>query len=203
MATTGPTLQSARLVAALLVAATLTPLTGAATSESLPSLECESLAHQKVTLPAAAAGRVALLVIGFTRGSREAAAEWARRLRRDLGLDRADRVDRSMALFQLAVLEDVPSLLRGMVAAGIRRTLPKEEHDRFLLVLRGEAELKRLVSFAAPDDAYLVLLDRSGGVRLRKHGAAPRGSAPGASLSELVTLIRQLESGLRLSLPPR
>ncbi len=37
-------------------------------------------------------------------------------------------------------------------------------------VLHGEAELKRAVNYREPDDAYLVLLDRTGKVAQQIHG---------------------------------
>jgi hypothetical protein len=43
--------------------------------------------------------------------------------------------------------------------------------DRFVPILGDEAELKRLVSYQEPDDAYLVLLDRSGQIVSQRHGS--------------------------------
>ena len=62
-------------------------------------------------------------------------------------------------------------MLRGMAVSGIKSSIPKERWDRFVLVFRGEKELKQAVGFERADDAYLVVLDRTGSVRWRQHGA--------------------------------
>jgi hypothetical protein len=42
--------------------------------------------------------------------------------------------------------------------------------DHFVPVLQGESDLKKLVSFKEPDDAYLVVLDPAGQVVHQMHG---------------------------------
>ena len=41
--------------------------------------------------------------------------------------------------------------------------------DHFVPILEGEAELKRLVGYQEADDAYIVLLDRSGEIFGQRH----------------------------------
>jgi hypothetical protein len=48
----------------------------------------------------------------------------------------------------VAVLEDVPGFIRGMVTSGIRRGIPPAEQDRFVTLFRGEADLKRFVAYS-------------------------------------------------------
>lgn len=126
--------------------------------QAIPIIEGETLAGNKVSLPAAAAGRAALLIIGFTRGSQDQTKAWSLRAR-----------DRFPA-WSIAVLEDVPRLLRGMVTRGIRSGLPKEQHGRFVLVYQGEKQLKQAAGFGRPDDAYLLVIDGAGAVRWSFHG---------------------------------
>ena len=66
-------------------------------------------------LPAAAGGQSALLIIGFTHGSRAQTKVWSVRVR-----------DRFPA-WSIAVVEDVPSLLRGMVTHSLISGTPKEQ----------------------------------------------------------------------------
>jgi hypothetical protein len=42
--------------------------------------------------------------------------------------------------------------------------------DHFVPILQGEAELKKLVNYHEPDDAYLVVLDRAGRIDGQVHG---------------------------------
>jgi hypothetical protein len=68
------------------------------------------------------------------------------------------------------VLEDVPRFIRGMVTSSIRRGTPPGEQDRFVTLFQGEADLKRFMSYAVPDEAYLLLLDAKGEVQWHGHG---------------------------------
>jgi len=67
------------------------------------------------------------------------------------------------------VLEDVPRLIRGMVISGIKKGVPENERDHFVPVLQDEAALKKAVNYSAPDDAYLVILNRKGEVAQQMH----------------------------------
>lgn len=134
-------------------------------AEQLPKIAGENLLGKPVELPAAAAGHIAILILGFTHASQSQTKAWSQRLAQEFP-DSAP-----VTTYSLAVLEDVPRLVRGMAVHGISSGVPKEQRDRFLLVYRDEAELKQIAGFDRPDDAYLLLLDRGGEVRWRFHGA--------------------------------
>lgn len=53
----------------------------------------------------------------------------------------------------------------------MRKSVPATRRNRFVPILEDEAELKRLVSYKEPDDAYLVLLDRSGQIVAQRPGS--------------------------------
>jgi hypothetical protein len=130
----------------------------------MPKTEGQSLAGSKVVLPDAAAGKVAVLIFGFTKASKMPTGAWAKRLREDFGT-RAD-----FDLYQLPVLEDVPRFVRGMVISGIKKGVPENQRGHFVPILQGEAELKKFVHYNEPDDAYLVVLSRTGNVVDLSHG---------------------------------
>jgi hypothetical protein len=142
----------------------LAPQAGSESSEMMPKVEGESLSGQKVRLPEAASGKVAVLVFGFTKTSKVATSAWAKKLSADFS-NRAE-----FALYQLPVLEDVPRLVRGMVISSMRKGVPEKARDHFVPILSGEAELKKLVSYKESDDAYLVVLDRTGTIVQQTHG---------------------------------
>ncbi len=131
----------------------------------MPKIEGESLAGHQVVLPDAAAGRVAVLVFGFTKASKVPTSAWASKLLADF----ATRPD--FELYQLPVLEDVPRLFRGMVISGIKKGVPENKQDHFVPILQNEAELKRFVQYREPDDAYLAVLSRTGNIVEQSHGA--------------------------------
>lgn len=124
----------------------------------LPPLEGETLTGKKASLPAAANGRAALLILGFTHASQHQTKAWA------------DRVQKEFPTFSVAVLEEAPRLVRGMITHGIRSGVPKDQQDRFLLVYHGEKELKQAAGFDRPDDAYLLIIGPDGRIRWRYHG---------------------------------
>jgi hypothetical protein len=125
---------------------------------SIPRIEGETLSGKKVSLPGDLGSESALLIIGFTHASQGQVKAWS------------SRVHGRFPSWSIAVLEDVPRLVRGMVSHGIRGSVPKDQYDRFLLVYHGEKELKQAVEFDRPDDAYLLVIDRSGAIRWRFHG---------------------------------
>jgi hypothetical protein len=126
---------------------------------SVPNIQGETLSGKKLSLPGDAGTESSLLIIGFTHGSQAQTKAWGLRVR-----------DRYPA-WSIAVLEDVPRLVRGMVSHGIKGSVPKEQYDRFLLVYHGEKELKQAAGFDRPDDAYLLVIDRAGAIRWSFHGA--------------------------------
>jgi hypothetical protein len=131
----------------------------------IPKIEGENLIGQKVLLPDAAAGKVVVLIFGFTKSSKVPTSAWADKLYADFG------TRPEFALYQLPVLEDVPRLVRGMVISGIKKGVAENKRDHFVPILEGEAELKKFVHYHEPDDAYLVVLGRGGDTLTQIHGS--------------------------------
>jgi len=135
-----------------------------AQKQMMPRVEGESFAGRKVVLPDATKGHVAVLVFGFTKASKEPTHAWAEKILAEFGYPSA------FELYQLPVLEDVPRLIRGMVISGIKKGVPEKLRDHFVPIVQGESELKKLVGYKEPDDAYLVTLDPSGQIVQQVHG---------------------------------
>lgn len=131
----------------------LFPATLIAAETALP-LTAESLTGETVTLPQALQPQTNLLIIGFTRSSRQQTKLWATRLHDAC-------TGPKLACFDVAVIAGVPGLLKGFVAGRIRDNTPRERHARFLLVRDHEQAWRALVGFDAAheDDAWLLLLD--------------------------------------------
>lgn len=128
-------------------------------ADPFPTVDGENLLGAKVVLPDAFKGHPTVLVMGFTHGSQAETKDWSKRL------------VPAWDYYSVAVLEDVPRLVRGMAVAGIKSGVAENQRARFLLVFRGEKELKAAVGFERPDDAYIALLDGAGTIRWRFHGA--------------------------------
>lgn len=137
-----------------------------AAAQQFPRLEEENLNGQQVVLPDAASGRVAVFVMGFSKASKTPTEAWAKRVQSDFGKASG------FALYQMPVLEAVPKMIRGMVISGIKKGVPENERTHFVPVLHNEDELKKLVGFKGDDDAYIVVLDRTGKISYQTHGAS-------------------------------
>jgi hypothetical protein len=151
----------------------------------MPKTEGESLAGHTVVLPDAAAGKVAILIFGFTKASKVPTSAWAEKLQANLG----SRPD--LALYQLPVLEDVPRLFRGMVISGIKKGVAENKRDHFVPIVQGEAELKKLVRYKEPDDAYLIILGRGGHIIQQLHGT-PNDENYGQVKSAIESMLNQM-----------
>lgn len=136
----------------LLLAIGVTGAVSAAESASIfPTLPTRSLDGAAVRVPTDVADGPVLLIVGFTRASREQTKAWSQRVAA-AGMPIA---------YSVAVIEDVPGLLRGMVTRGMRKGVPVEMQARFLLVTEDVTRWKALSGFVQDqeDAAYLLLLD--------------------------------------------
>ncbi len=126
-----------------------------------PTIEGENLLGNKVALPRIAEGRPAVFVLGFTHASQSQTKPWSARLAP------------TIPTYSVAVLQDVPRLVRGMAVSAIKSGVPQSERDRFVLVFKGEKELKEAAGFDSshPNDAYILLVDSAGGIQWQFHGA--------------------------------
>jgi hypothetical protein len=131
---------------------------------TLPHFDLETLSGKPVSLPEAGRGRVTLLIVGFSRASQGPTGAWRGRFDGDFGKDPR------YAMYQIAVLERVPRLIRGMVVGGMKKSIPPGRQDKLLVVFHDAEKWKEVMGFAAPDDAYVALLDPNGKVTWRRHG---------------------------------
>jgi hypothetical protein len=148
----------------LLACAVLTATAWAQSTQPMPHVEGENLAGHKIALPDDASGKVAVLVFGFTKASKEPTSVWADKILAEYG-------SRSgFELYQLPVLESVPRFIRGMVISGMKKGAKADRRDHFVPILQEEAALKKLVGYKGPDDAYLVVLNPVGQIVRQLHG---------------------------------
>ncbi len=129
----------------------------------MPKTESESLAGQQMVLPDALKGHAAVAIVGFSKSSQTRVKEWDTQARKQLGA--------AFDVYQVAVLEDAPRFVRGMITHAMKGSTPADRQDHFLIVVKGEPELKKAAAFSESDDAYVLLLDSAGDIRWRTHGA--------------------------------
>lgn len=133
-------------------------------SEQMPRITGKSLAGNQVSLPSATAGSVAILCIGFSHGSQSQVKPWRERATKEFQEEARVRV------YSIAVLEDAPRFVRGMIVRGMKHGVPAQEHKSFLVLYRGEKELKQIAGFNHSGEAYILLLGPKGEIEWRRHG---------------------------------
>ena len=131
----------------------------------LPPINGTTLEEQSITLPDAVRGKVTLLVFTFSKGAGERGRSWTDHFFQDYPQD--DKV----ISYAIAMLEDVPSLLRGMIRGSIKRSVPVSRRKQFLTVTQGEDQWKRYLGLKDDKDPYLLLLDRKSQVQWARQGA--------------------------------
>jgi hypothetical protein len=93
-----------------------------------------------------------------------------------------------LRFFSIAILQDAPKLMRGVIKHGMRGGVPKAEQDSFIVLERDEDVWKKLADFSDPNDAYVILIDSYGKIRWRTHGNGPDTQTVNALKNELAQL---------------
>ena len=127
----------------------------------MPPLEGDFLTKTKARLPDAAAGRVALVALGFTYDSRFAVEEWSKRFRETFA------GEPRVTFFEVPMLGRMARLGRVFIDRGMRSGTPEAFHGNVITVYGGSVgDWKKRMGFtdAAKDAAYLILLGPDGTV---------------------------------------
>jgi hypothetical protein len=140
------------------------PATEIRMGDPLPELRGQYLTGRDAILPAAASGKVALLLVGFTYQSRFAVEPWAEKFRAQWASHE------SVTFYEVPVIGGMARLGKWFIDSGMRRGTPKDDYGHVITVYGGADAWKKRLGFAAPDAAYLVLLDRAGRVAWRYQG---------------------------------
>jgi hypothetical protein len=134
------------------------PGDGIAVGDALPELRGEYLTGRNAVLPQDAAGRVALLMLGFTYDSRFQVEAWAKRFRRDFG------TEAGVTFFEIPMIGGLAKLGKWFIDGGMRRGTPEADQEHVITVYSGSDLWKRRVGFLDPKSAYLILIDGGGKV---------------------------------------
>lgn len=132
--------------------------------QTIPPVNAKALDDSEVILPRPGSSQFLLLLIGFSHKSGEFCTPWRDRLAADY------TSDSHIAFYQLAELQDAPSMIRGFILRGMRKEVPAAQHSRFLPLYDHEDDWKKIVSFSAPDDPYLLLTAPNGPVLWQTNG---------------------------------
>ena len=149
---------------AFLLAFTPAALAGDPAPARIPPVHATALNGDAIDLPATLKGNPAVLVMGFSQGSRGDVTAWGRRLAADFH-DSA-----KVRYYEVSMLAGVPKFLRGYVLRKIAADVPDRAKPHFFSIDDHEAEWRTVASYHKPDDAYVLLVDGGGEVRWRAEG---------------------------------
>lgn len=127
--------------------------------DRLPALKGEFLTGRDAQLPDASAGKIAVVMLGFTYDSRHAVEAWGEWFRKTIG------VTSDTTFYEVPMIGGMGRLGRWFIDSGMRRGTPRELHENVMTVYGGTGDWKHRVGFSAGDAAYLIVLDRDGAVR--------------------------------------
>ncbi len=133
-----------------------------AVGQVMPRLSGDFLTREKAELPAVAAGRVALVALGFTYDSRFAVEDWSKRFRE------AFAEDARVTFFEVPMLGRLARLGRVFIDGGMRKGTAEAFHRNVITVYDGSVgDWKTRLGYtdAGSAAAYLILLDADGVVR--------------------------------------
>jgi hypothetical protein len=133
-------------------------------NQQMPNTLAESLSGHEVILPSAAAGHSAVIVIGFSHGSSKTMEHWDKEIGAQVS------AEPGVPLYNIAVIQDAPKFVRGMITHGIKALVPAAGQDKFLTVAQGQEELKKAVNFSSDADVYVVVLDSTGKIVFNTRG---------------------------------
>jgi hypothetical protein len=142
------------------------PAAALAIGDPFPRLEAEFLTGRKAVLPDAAAGKSALVMMGFTYDSRFAVEKWAEHLRLDFS------ANDKFTFFEVPVIGGMGRMAKWFIDSGMRKGTPKELHENVITVYGGADRWKKAMGFSKSDEhaAYLALLGPNGRVRWMHRG---------------------------------
>ena len=132
--------------------------------DPLPTLRGEFLTGRTAVLPQAAAGRVALLLLGFSYDSRFAVEAWAGKFREQF------HRDPRVTFYEIPMIGGLALMGKWFIESGMRRGTPKQDYENVITVYGGAHPWKQRLGFRDPKATYLILLDASGRVAWRYTG---------------------------------
>jgi hypothetical protein len=132
-------------------------------STAMPLTPGETLSGRRIDLTEALRRHTALLVMSFSREAGNGCNAWARSVRADAALD-------GVTVYQAAMLERAPGLLRGVIKSAMRKGLTASEQDHYVILAQDEKLWRSYFGVTADKDPYVVLIDAAGRVRWRGHG---------------------------------
>jgi hypothetical protein len=128
------------------------------------NLSTQNLKGEPRAFPADVAQRRAVVVVTFSKSASNEASEWTRKLREN-------QEKLAASIYQIAIIEDVPALLRSFVISALRRAIPRNLHENFWIATSSSKKWQEHTGSRALDEAHVFLLEDRTQITWRFHGA--------------------------------
>ncbi|MBV8675352.1 MAG: hypothetical protein JOZ33_18150 [Acidobacteriaceae bacterium] len=131
--------------------------------DTLPEISGQTLSGKQLTLPAAAAGKPAVVSFSFSRTGGKDSALWSEHIEKDL-----PAVGHP---YTLMMIEAAPKFVRGMIVSGSKKGMPPQAQDRCIAMDHDEDAWKKRIGYTDENKAYVFLLGPDGRIRWKSSGA--------------------------------
>ncbi|HEY1581094.1 MAG TPA: hypothetical protein VGF82_28845 [Terracidiphilus sp.] len=135
--------------------------------QAMPTTAGETLSGKRVVPAEAVRGRRAIFVAGFSHDSGMSCGPWMKAIRGDTALN-------GIAVYELAMLEKAPTIIRGVIKSGMRKGTTAEEQDEIVVMTKNQAEWAKYFDVGDDKDPYVLMLNVKGDVVWHGHGPAAR-----------------------------
>jgi len=137
----------------------------AAAGQEMPKTPGDTLSGKRLVLADEVRGHAAVLVAGFSRQGGNGTGAWVKAIH-------ADSAFAGMAVYEIAEIAGAPSLIRGVIKSGMKKGVPAAEQDHFVVLTQDEKQWRSYFDVGDDQVAYVALLDPTGKILWRGHGAA-------------------------------
>lgn len=154
-----------RVVLCLVLALLGGAASAVAQAPSMPATAGETLSGKRIVLSEALRGRAAILVAGFSHQGGVACSDWMKVIRKDPALAGID-------VYEIAMLQGAPGLLRGMIKSGMRKGMSTAEQERSIVLTHDDKLWARYFEVTNAQEPQVILLDAAGNILWHGHGPA-------------------------------
>ena len=125
-----------------------------------PEITAETLSGIRKTLPDAAKGAPALIVVAFVREAQDMIDSWVIPIKGEF------RDIENIAIYEIPVISSaIWRPMRSIIDGGMRSGIPKADHDYVMTAYGSASELTGPLEITDQSLAYLYLIDRKGIIR--------------------------------------
>lgn len=136
-------------------------------SQTIPPTAATALDGHAVHLPQDLGPGATVLILGFGRHSSDATTAWEKPVRTRLAHAP------TIGFYDMAMIAEVPGFMRSIVTRAIRGKVPEVLRPNFLPLSADEDAWKAAAGYssAAPEAAYLLVVDHAGTVHWSTHAS--------------------------------